>query len=572
MKFCRRLLTLLVLPIIFIGSLKAQTLSDSILYSGIETSLIEISRLNLIGQSDSLLNFIHRVDSVYPENSTVKYEYSTYYLNRGDFNKSLFYALKADSLNKTNEYYKLRLADIYSAFKDYSSCAEIYSELIKLSPYNEEYYNTAIQYYAIIKDYKEALLIVDKFEEVFGYNDNLSAVRYDLISRISETDSAYAADKKIEFAKNLYNRNSKNPTNAIYLSLIYKELGLEKESSKVIKKFEKKNGKNGIINLFKASEYLSNGDYDNFYKYSVLGIGDKNSSIDDRVNYLSDFVDAFYQIKSDSIRELYGDKLVELLKEARYIENENLTISILYSELLNTHSKDQAKYIEELKHILSFDTSNDYVFENIVFHYLTENRLDSALYYSDLALKNFPDKGIFYYAFIYDALSNEDYAKAVELSEIAINYVNKFSNLHLTLLEILGESYYNIGEVDKAFETFDYLLKFDPNNILILNNYAYYLCVNDKRLSDAKKMSYKTIYAEPNNPVYLDTYAWILYKLGEYDNAELYMKKAIDNTDKDNDIITYYEHYSEILKANGKLDLSEEYKNRETELKSKVNE
>ena len=74
MKFCRRLLTLLVLPIIFIGSLKAQTLSDSILYSGIETSLMEISRLNLIGQSDSLLNFIHRVDSVYPENSTVKYE------------------------------------------------------------------------------------------------------------------------------------------------------------------------------------------------------------------------------------------------------------------------------------------------------------------------------------------------------------------------------------------------------------------------------------------------------------------------------------------------------------------
>ena len=104
---------------------------------------------------------------------------------------------------------------------------------------------------------------------------------------------------------------------------------------------------------------------------------------------------------------------------------------------------------------------------------------------------------------------------------------------------------------------------------MILNNYAYYLCVNDKRLSDAKKMSYKTIYAEPNNPVYLDTYAWILYKLGEYENAELYMKRSIDNAGKDNDIITYYDHYSEILKANGKLELSEKYQSMIDELNKK---
>ena len=48
------------------------------------------------------------------------------------------------------------------------------------------------------------------------------------------------------------------------------------------------------------------------------------------------------------------------------------------------------------------------------------------------------------------------------------------------------------------------------------------------------------------------------------------MKKALDNMGDDSDKLTYYEHYSLILKANGKLDLAEEYENKVRELKAKM--
>ena len=80
-------------------------------------------------------------------------------------------------------------------------------------------------------------------------------------------------------------------------------------------------------------------------------------------------------------------------------------------------------------------------------------------------------------------------------------------------------------------------------------------------------MSQKTILVEPKNPVYLDTYAWILYKLGEYNDAEKYMKKAIENINDDSDKLTYYEHYYEILQANDMIMLAEVYKNMIEELK-----
>ena len=66
-------------------------------------------------------------------------------------------------------------------------------------------------------------------------------------------------------------------------------------------------------------------------------------------------------------------------------------------------------------------------------------------------------------------------------------------------------------------------------------------------------MSRITIIAEPNNPTYLDTYAWILYKSGKNELALEYIEKAIQSEgDEDPDIL---EHCGDILYA---LDRKEE--------------
>jgi tetratricopeptide (TPR) repeat protein len=68
----------------------------------------------------------------------------------------------------------------------------------------------------------------------------------------------------------------------------------------------------------------------------------------------------------------------------------------------------------------------------------------------------------------------------------------------------------------------------------------------------ALKYSGKTIEKEPNNSVYLDTYAWILYKLGKYRKSMKYIEKAIENNGSgDGDIL---EHYGDILYKNGNVE------------------
>ena len=67
----------------------------------------------------------------------------------------------------------------------------------------------------------------------------------------------------------------------------------------------------------------------------------------------------------------------------------------------------------------------------------------------------------------------------------------------------------------------------------VLNNYAYHLATHKGDLQKAEQMSQMTIREEPNNPVYLDTYGWILHLKGQDELAKFYLYKALQNAKAD---------------------------------------
>ena len=51
--------------------------------------------------------------------------------------------------------------------------------------------------------------------------------------------------------------------------------------------------------------------------------------------------------------------------------------------------------------------------------------------------------------------------------------------------------------------------------------------INEEKLDQAKQMSAKSLELSPDNPTYLDTFAWILYKSKNYKDALKIQEKAI---------------------------------------------
>ena len=72
-------------------------------------------------------------------------------------------------------------------------------------------------------------------------------------------------------------------------------------------------------------------------------------------------------------------------------------------------------------------------------------------------------------------------------------------------------------------------------------------------------MSRKTITTEPDNPTYLDTYAWILHLLGEDIEAKAIFKHAMLYGGKESK--TILQHYAVVLEKLGEKDLANIYFN-----------
>ena len=99
------------------------------------------------------------------------------------------------------------------------------------------------------------------------------------------------------------------------------------------------------------------------------------------------------------------------------------------------------------------------------------------------------------------------------------------------------------------------------DNVSCLNNYAYYLSLQERELDKAEEMSYRSIRLQPDNKTFLDTYAWILFMKERYSEAQHYMDRVCppDSTDSvllADDALSgvVFEHAGDIAACNGLID------------------
>jgi tetratricopeptide (TPR) repeat protein len=164
----------------------------------------------------------------------------------------------------------------------------------------------------------------------------------------------------------------------------------------------------------------------------------------------------------------------------------------------------------------------------------------------DDAIKLYPRECIFYIVKGYSLVNLKEYEKAIETLEKGLKYAKQQSD-YIDIYSNLAEAYYRTENKDKAFEYFEKALKKDANNLMILNNYAYYLCLENQDLDKAEKMSKQTYDDQSHNITFADTYAWILHTKGEHMKAKEVLDKFLDSKNEWSETVS--NHYQEILEA-----------------------
>jgi tetratricopeptide (TPR) repeat protein len=112
-------------------------------------------------------------------------------------------------------------------------------------------------------------------------------------------------------------------------------------------------------------------------------------------------------------------------------------------------------------------------------------------------------------------------------------------------LAIAYEALDRIEDTDRLYEE---ALRMDPENHLVLNNFAYSLAERNVRIADAYAMARKAVAAQDTNASYLDTLGWVYFRMGRYDEAEQYVRQAIARGDAS---AVLYEHLGDIYAMMG---------------------
>ncbi len=160
----------------------------------------------------------------------------------------------------------------------------------------------------------------------------------------------------------------------------------------------------------------------------------------------------------------------------------------------------------------------------------------------------------------------KDYDAIIGNCQYLLNNYPKDKKLCLSAWSMMGDAYYSKGDSRQAYKAYEKALRLDHSYAPVLNNYAYYLSVEGKKLKKAYTMSKKTIEAEPDNATYLDTFAWILHLMGKDLEAKPFFKHAMLYGGKESAVIL--RHYATVLEALGEADTAKVYRNQAARLES----
>ena len=127
----------------------------------------------------------------------------------------------------------------------------------------------------------------------------------------------------------------------------------------------------------------------------------------------------------------------------------------------------------------------------------------------------------------------------------------------------LAAAYERMGEYDKAETEFKFILERVPESALTLNYLGYMYADRGINLKDALKMIEKAVRLDPDNSAFLDSYAWVLYKLSRYDEALIQMRKALESEAED---AILFDHQGDILAALNNHELARQSWERALEL------
>lgn len=509
-----------------------------------EYIFLEAEKQRNMGRDDAFHHLLQYAHSLDPENSAIAYYLGYSRLMKS--NLSVSDSLFSSSLRMMRKHVDAHPEDKYEAmlYANGNMIANQVQEGLRVlkiqaerNPHNVEVQLSIADAYARLEDYRNAIAAYDSVQQWQGQSVQLSARKVRAYQALNDTVGA------IGEMRSLLATAPRNVDYNLAMGNMMLMFGERDSALTYYDKAQQYEPENGATYLAKAQFYNAIGDSVNYDQQTYQALVSKDLDVASKVEVLADYARHLLVAKDSSART---EDLFKVLIEQHPNEPQ---IRMLFSDYLA--AKDDMKgAAEQMDYAVNLDPTDAQAWNRLLVLNIISENYEAAIAAGDRAIELNPNN-IELYGYIAPAYYNiKQYDKAIEVYKKALAAVDSTDTEHRSMfLGGMGDAKFSMGDTIGAFALYDQAIEIDPNNVSILNNYAYFLTLCNRDLDKAERMSAKTVQAEPQNATFLDTYAWVFYKRKEYTMAQLYIEMAIKNERRPSSDI--YDHYGDILLAVG---------------------
>lgn len=171
---------------------------------------------------------------------------------------------------------------------------------------------------------------------------------------------------------------------------------------------------------------------------------------------------------------------------------------------------------------------------------------------SERAATLFPNLPVFPYFRGIAKMEQDDNRGAERQLKMARNLIVDRPGFESDVLTSLAQIAHDTGDNAASDQWYEQAIEANPQNILALNNYAYYLAVRGQKLKRAVECAARVVELSPGEANFEDTYAWALHKSSEHAEALKWIELALYH-EGDEPSANTLEHAGDILSALGKM-------------------
>ncbi|NGP75309.1 tetratricopeptide repeat protein [Balneolaceae bacterium YR4-1] len=473
-----------------------------------------------------------------PENAGLNYAMADAYRQIGDLANASFYGKEAVKLEPENKWYRLMLAGIYrEAGKNEATIGEL-EKILEYHPEATEVLAELADTYASYGMLMESNRAYSRLLKLTGENLNIHLQKLRNFNKLGIRDSVITELQKIR------ELDPDNLSTLQTLSNIYLEMEQPNEAKSILESALEQNKRDPKTLIMLADLYAKEAKWDSVGTMLGNVVSDPIIPADAKLTVAQYLFSQFQQHDDNTdLKEATSSVLETFIANEPDYGQAHALAADYYNNI-----NENEKALTALARTNELMPSNDGAWIQRMQLLLTEGKYKEAINIGKQAEENVPQDPFVMYFWGSAYLAESQNAEAVEKLEEASRLPAR-RQLKSAIYNALGDAHAGLEQWEEAFNTYDEALKINPDNDLVLNNYAYFLSLQEKDLDKAQEMALKANRLSPNNPSYLDTVGWVYYQKGEYEKAEEFIRASLETGEASAEVM---EHMGDVLDKLGR--------------------